>query len=87
VEFLKQHPQARVTIIGNCCDIGTAEYNMALGQRRAEAVKRFLVENGIDVGRITTISMGESQPRHPRSQRELNRRGDIDFSGVEIRID
>ncbi|GMU91326.1 MAG: hypothetical protein AMXMBFR4_03840 [Candidatus Hydrogenedentota bacterium] len=87
VEFLRQHPEARVSVIGNCCDIGTEEYNMALGQRRADAVKRFLVESGIDAGRITTISRGEGQPRYPRSQRELNRRGDIDFAGVQIRID
>ncbi len=53
------------------------EYNMGLGQRRADAVKKYMVENGIDAGRITTISYGESRPAVPNdtpANRKLNRR-------------
>ncbi len=50
-----------VTIEGHCCPIGTAEYNMALGQRRAESAKAYLVKLGIDAGILNTISYGEEK--------------------------
>jgi peptidoglycan-associated lipoprotein len=53
---------ATVTIEGHCDERGTNAYNMALGQRRADAAKDFLVNLGVDATRLTTISYGEEQP-------------------------
>jgi peptidoglycan-associated lipoprotein len=63
--ILKQQPQIRVTIEGHCDERGTNEYNLALGQRRADAAKSFLVSLGIDAGRVTTITYGEERPFDP----------------------
>lgn len=77
VAYLKANPGATITIEGNCCDIGTEQYNKALGKRRAASVKKFLVENGIDGKRVKGVSLGESKPKHPESERHLNRRDDF----------
>jgi|SRR5438105_784146 len=53
----------RIRIEGNCDERGTAEYNLALGQRRAEAAKRYLVDLGLAGSRLTTISNGKEKPR------------------------
>src|SRR6185312_10958561 len=60
--FLKAHPELAVQIVGHCDARGSAEYNLALGSRRAEAVKQYLVSQGVDAGRITTNSVGKEQP-------------------------
>jgi len=60
--WLKTNPRARIKIEGHCDERGTTEYNLALGQRRAEATKRFLVALGIDASRFSTISYGEERP-------------------------
>ena len=60
--WLKSNSRARIKIEGHCDERGTTEYNLALGQRRAEATKRFLVALGIDVSRLSTISYGEERP-------------------------
>jgi len=64
-----------VTIEGHCCPIGTAEYNMALGQRRAESAKAYLVKLGLDGSLFNTISYGEERllTQDP-TKYELNRR-------------
>jgi peptidoglycan-associated lipoprotein len=61
-EWLKKYPQVQVQIAGNCDDRGTEEYNLALGQRRANAARDFLVAQGIAASRITTISYGKDRP-------------------------
>jgi peptidoglycan-associated lipoprotein len=60
--WLRQHPNVRVTIEGHCDERGTREYNLALGDRRANAAKNYLASLGIDVGRMTTISYGKERP-------------------------
>jgi peptidoglycan-associated lipoprotein len=61
-EFLKTYPDVYTTIEGNCDERGTAEYNLALGERRAESAKSFLVDMGIEAYRISTVSYGEERP-------------------------
>jgi OOP family OmpA-OmpF porin len=61
-EFLKKVPVYRVTIIGHTDNVGTHAYNMKLSAKRAEAVKKLLIENGIDPKIIDTKAMGETQP-------------------------
>jgi peptidoglycan-associated lipoprotein len=61
-EWLKAHPQSKIRIEGNCDERGTSEYNLALGQKRAEAAKRFLEGLGISSERMTTVSYGEERP-------------------------
>lgn len=61
-EWLKKHGDVEVTIEGHADERGTREYNLALGERRANAVKDFLTTLGIDSGRIDTISYGKERP-------------------------
>jgi peptidoglycan-associated lipoprotein len=61
-EFLRANPGTKVIIEGHCDERGTPEYNLALGDRRAQAAKSFLVDLGIDTGSLTTISYGEERP-------------------------
>lgn len=60
--FLREHPEVRVLVEGHCDDRGTNEYNLALGDRRANSAKNYLVRSGVADSRITTISYGEEQP-------------------------
>jgi peptidoglycan-associated lipoprotein len=60
--YLRQYPQVRVTIEGHADERGTREYNLALGERRANAAKNFLAAQGIDAGRINVISFGKERP-------------------------
>jgi len=64
-EWLNADPQAKVRIEGNCDERGTSEYNLALGQKRAEAAKGFLKGLGISENRMETISYGEERPLDP----------------------
>ena len=61
-KYLKDYPDVKVIIEGHCDERGTNEYNLALGERRAEAAKAFLVDLGIAAFRLTTISYGEERP-------------------------
>ncbi len=77
VEALRADPTLRVRIEGHTCNIGTAEYNLALGDRRARSVQQYLASNGIGADRLTTVSFGEEQPKFDNSREEtrrLNRR-------------
>jgi peptidoglycan-associated lipoprotein len=60
--WMGQYPQVNVWVAGNCDDRGTEEYNLALGQRRANADRDYLVAHGINRNRIETISYGKSRP-------------------------
>ena len=60
--WLQKFPNVRVTVEGHCDERGTREYNLALGDRRANSAKTFLVNAGIDASRITTISYGKERP-------------------------
>ena len=61
-DFLKNYPQARVTIEGHCDERGSTEYNLALGDRRANAVKQYLVSLGVPPERLTSTSWGKEKP-------------------------
>jgi peptidoglycan-associated lipoprotein len=60
--YLKANPSQLVLIEGHCDERGTADYNLALGERRAKSAMNYLVSNGIEAGRITTISYGKERP-------------------------
>ena len=61
-QWLKAHPTFNITVEGHCDERGTREYNIALGEKRAHAVKSFLMHNGVDSDRIETISYGKERP-------------------------
>src|SRR4029453_6510693 len=77
VTAMNQDATLRITIEGHTCNIGTAEYNLALGERRAGAVGQYLQSRGIAADRMTTISYGEERPKYDNAREEtrrLNRR-------------
>lgn len=61
-EWLARYPAVKVTVEGHADERGTREYNLALGDRRATAAKNFLAAQGVDAGRMTTISYGKEKP-------------------------
>jgi peptidoglycan-associated lipoprotein len=78
--FLKKNPKMKIQIEGHCDERGTVEYNLALGERRANSTKRYLVSLGITSDRISTISFGEERPLDPGHNEEAwgkNRRAHI----------
>ena len=84
-EWLTVNASARVTIEGHCDERGTREYNLALGERRANAVKAFLVGAGVDEARIETVSYGKERPVAICAEESCwsqNRRGVTVVSGV-----
>jgi peptidoglycan-associated lipoprotein len=60
--WMRANPKTRVEIEGHCDDIGSAEYNLALGAKRAQAARDFLLSQGIDADRLVTISYGKEAP-------------------------
>jgi peptidoglycan-associated lipoprotein len=79
-EWLKANPAAKVRIEGNCDERGTIEYNQALGQRRATAAKKYLVDLGVKSSRISLISYGKEKPACSESTESCwqeNRRDDL----------
>lgn len=78
--FLVAHPEYRVELQGNCDERGDRDYNLALGEKRALEVKRFLVNLGVAEDRLSTVSFGEERPLAPgHNERSwaLNRRVDL----------
>ncbi len=77
IAAMRENATLRVEIEGHTCNIGTAEYNLALGDRRANAVKDYLVSRGVTADRLNTVSYGEERPKYDNSREEtrrLNRR-------------
>jgi peptidoglycan-associated lipoprotein len=84
---LRDNPGVRVRIEGHCDARGSTEYNLALGQRRAEAVRAFLENYGIDGGRFTTVSFGEERPLMEGDDEEAlarNRRAEFGVIGGQV---
>lgn len=82
--FLAQHPELKVLIQGNADERGSREYNLALGQKRADAVKQALLLLGAKEAQIESVSLGEEKPRCTEATEACyaqNRRGDILYSG------
>ena len=81
-QYLAAHPGVKVRVEGNADERGSSEYNLALGQRRAENTKRALVLGGAEAKQIETISYGEEKPRasgHDEASWSQNRRADINY--------
>jgi outer membrane protein OmpA-like peptidoglycan-associated protein len=77
VSRLQANPDKNIVIEGHTCSIGTAEYNLALGNRRATSVRDYLLSRGVSAGRMETRSYGEERPKYDNSREEtrrLNRR-------------
>jgi peptidoglycan-associated lipoprotein len=75
-EILKLYPEVNVIIEGHTCDIGTEEYNMGLGERRAKAARDYLIKLGIDPKRLSIISYGETRLLDPNNK-PINRRAEF----------
>ena len=78
--YLREHPGASVIIEGNCDERGSREYNLALGQRRAEGVKKMMAVLGVPAKQLESVSFGEEKPKaagHDESAWSQNRRDDI----------
>ena len=85
VPILVANPNVTVAITGHTDERGTAEYNLALGQRRAAQVKRYLTSKGVEDARLTTQSLGDSQPAvqgTDESAYQQNRRAEFQASGA-----
>ena len=84
VAILQANPQLRIRIGGHCDERGSDEYNLALGNRRAQAAKQYLVSHGVDASRIETQSWGEERPLvngHDESAWSQNRRDEFEIIG------
>ncbi len=78
--LLRSNAGANVTVEGHCDERGTAEYNQALGEKRAQAARDYLVAAGIDAGRLQTVSYGKERPIDPGHNEEAwakNRRAQL----------
>jgi peptidoglycan-associated lipoprotein len=79
-QYLRDHPEVKVKVEGNADERGSAEYNLALGQRRADAVMKRMAILGVSSERIETVSFGKEKPKatgHDESAWSENRRSDI----------
>ncbi|HEX7560243.1 MAG TPA: peptidoglycan-associated lipoprotein Pal, partial [Usitatibacter sp.] len=82
--YLADKRDARIRIEGNCDERGSREYNLALGQRRAESVKKIMTVLGVPDARVETVSYGEEKPAapgHDEAAWAQNRRADIKYAG------
>jgi outer membrane protein OmpA-like peptidoglycan-associated protein len=77
VDVLQKNPALHIHIEGYSCNLGSAKYNLALGEKRAKTARDYLLGRGVAASRLTTVSFGEEQPKYDNSQkdtRRLNRR-------------
>jgi peptidoglycan-associated lipoprotein len=84
VPILRANPGVQIRIAGHADERGSVEYNLALGMRRANAVREYLAGFGIDVSRFDTVSMGEDMPLDPASTEAAwarNRRAEFTVTG------
>jgi peptidoglycan-associated lipoprotein len=82
--YLAAHPMQKLTIEGNTDERGSPEYNIALGQKRADAAKKMLVLLGASDGQIETVSLGKEKPKNPGKDEAAyaeNRRDDLIYAG------
>lgn len=70
LQWILQHPGVHILIEGHCDERGTPEYNLNLGQRRANSVKEYLIQKGVDANFLHTISYGEERPADPGHSEE-----------------
>jgi peptidoglycan-associated lipoprotein len=85
-KFLLENKTAKMRIEGNCDERGSTEYNLALGQRRADGVKRALTVLGVPANRVEAVSYGEEKPKSTGQDEDSyaeNRRSDISYPGLE----
>ncbi len=81
-DYMKKNPTQRASVQGNTDERGSREYNLSLGQKRAEAVKKMLVLEGVKEAQIEAVSLGEEKPKNPGHDEAAwaeNRRGDITY--------
>jgi len=81
-EYLVSHPDARIVLEGHADERGTREYNMALGERRAKAISRYLTIQGVAASQVETVSFGEEVPvafGHDSNAWQLNRRVEVRY--------
>jgi peptidoglycan-associated lipoprotein len=81
-KYLSTHANSKVRLEGNCDERGSDEYNLALGQRRADSVKKLLVVGGVNEAQIESISLGEEKPKaagHDEAAWSQNRRTDLNY--------
>jgi peptidoglycan-associated lipoprotein len=82
-DALRSHPAVHIKVAGNCDELGTEEYNLALGQKRADAVKTYLSKLGVAGNRVDTVSYGKEKPLDPAHTPDAwsqNRRDDFERS-------
>ena len=73
VRALTDNPELKIEIEGHTCNIGTAEYNLALGERRATSVREYLASRGVGADRLRTVSYGEERPKYDNAREETRR--------------
>jgi peptidoglycan-associated lipoprotein len=77
IAFLKQYPKVKVTVEGHCDERGTTEYNLALGERRANAAYQYILNSGLQTQKLSTVSYGKERPivtGHDEASYAKNRR-------------
>lgn len=80
-QFLTSNSKAKVTLIGNADKAGSVEYNLALGQRRANSLKKMLIAQGVKKSQIETVSLGKAKRKFSGDDEGKNRRVDIIYKG------
>ncbi len=80
VAFLKKNTTVKVNVEGHCDERGSVQYNLALGEKRAKAIKEYLTSNGVEASRVSVISLGKERPLafgHDEGAWSQNRRGNF----------